>query len=70
MSGLFYGGVVGTYVATEKLSGGIRGVYDGWNAVPAAMMAGIGIGAKGAPSLSASNHNSEVFVLVLLTEFS
>jgi hypothetical protein len=49
LMGAFYGGVVASYVLTEKLSAGIRGSYDNWNMVPAAMVAGIGIGAKGAP---------------------
>ena len=42
----FYGGVVAAYVFTEKMAGGIRGVYDSWNAVPAALAAGVGIGIR------------------------
>lgn len=45
----FYGGVVAAYCFTEQLTGAIRGGhYDSWNAVPGALMAGIGIGIRGA----------------------
>eukprot|EP01047_Picozoa_sp_COSAG01_P060048 COSAG01_NODE_7301_length_3261_cov_16.753953_3_plen_191_part_00 len=45
-TGLFFGGVVGAYVLTEKLSGAIRGRYDAWNGVPASLVAGGFIGAR------------------------